>query len=111
MIPVKYGSGYNLAQLEQAARRRRLRQGDGSVVIHQGGVEMGQGLTTRLEQVASYVLNVPFDLIRIEVPDTSVIPNPTSTGRLHRNALQRRGGQAGLPATARPAHRVRLPDA
>lgn len=80
MMPVKYGSGYNLTQLEQAAVHIGVYSGDGSVVIHQPGVEMGQGLVTRAEQVASYVLNVPFDLLRIEFPDTGVIPNPTSTG-------------------------------
>ncbi len=35
---------------------------------------------TKIEQIASYVLNVPFDLIHIERPRTSVIPNPTSSG-------------------------------
>ncbi len=80
MMPVKYGSGYNLTQLEQAVAYVAVYSGDGSVVIHQGGVEMGQGLNTRVEQVASYMLNVPFDLLRIEGPNTGVIPNPTSTG-------------------------------
>jgi xanthine dehydrogenase/oxidase len=80
MMPVKYGSGYNLLQLEQAVAYLAVYAGDGSVVIHQGGVEMGQGLNTRVEQVASYVLNVPFDLLRIEGPNTAVTPNPTSTG-------------------------------
>ncbi len=80
MLPVKYGSGYNLTQLEQAAVHIGVYSGDGSVVIHQPGVEMGQGLVTRVEQVASYVLNVPFDLLRIEFPKTNVLPNPTSTG-------------------------------
>ena len=46
MIPVKYGSGYNFVQIEQAAAIISINQGDGSVIIHQGGVEMGQGLTT-----------------------------------------------------------------
>ncbi|TDP97958.1 molybdopterin cofactor-binding domain-containing protein [Labedaea rhizosphaerae] len=80
MVPVKYGSGYNLVQLEQAVAYAAVYAGDGSVVIHQGGVEMGQGLNTRVEQAASYMLNVPFDLLRIEGPNTGVIPNPTSTG-------------------------------
>jgi xanthine dehydrogenase/oxidase len=80
MMPVKYGSGYNLTQLEQSTVHIAVYAGDGSVVIHQGGVEMGQGLTTRVEQVASYVLGVPFDLLRIDTPNTAIIPNPTSTG-------------------------------
>lgn len=80
MMPVKYGSGYNLTMLEQATAYVAVYSGDGSVVIHQGGVEIGQGLTTRVEQVASYVLNVPFDLLRVDGPNTGVTPNPTSTG-------------------------------
>lgn len=80
MVPVKYGSGYNFLQLEQAAAHVVVNSGDGSVIIHQGGVEMGQGAVTIVEQVASYVLNVPMDLMHVEFPNTSVLPNPTSTG-------------------------------
>lgn len=80
LLPNKYGSGYNLVQLEQAAAVVSIYAGDGSIIINQGGVEMGQGLLTQAAQVASYVLNVPLDLITIQGADTSVIPNPTSTG-------------------------------
>jgi xanthine dehydrogenase/oxidase len=80
MIPVKYGSGYNFVQIEQAAAIVSVNQGDGSVIIHQGGVEMGQGLTTQVVQIASYVLNVPMELIYVEGTKTSVTPHPTSTG-------------------------------
>jgi xanthine dehydrogenase/oxidase len=80
MVPVKYGSGYNLTQLEQAACYIGVNHADGSVIVHQGGVEIGQGLTTQMLQVASYILNVPTDLIRIENVSTSVMPNATSTG-------------------------------
>jgi xanthine dehydrogenase large subunit len=80
MVPVKYGSGYNFLQLEQAAAYVAVNAADGSVLIHQGGVELGQGLMTVVEQVASYVLNVPNSLLHVEGPNTGVIPNPTSTG-------------------------------
>lgn len=80
ILPVKYGSGYNLVQLEQASALVSIFSGDGSVLINQGGVDMGQGMVTKIEQVASYILNVPMDLIRINLPNTEVIPNPTSTG-------------------------------
>lgn len=80
VIPVKYGSGYNLTQLEQAACYIAVNHADGSVLVHQGGVEIGQGLTTQVLQVASYILNVPTSLIRIENVSTSVMPNATSTG-------------------------------
>jgi xanthine dehydrogenase/oxidase len=80
LMPVKYGSGYNLAMLEQAAAVVSVFQGDGSIVIHQGGVEMGQGLLTQVRQIAAYVLNVPMDIIQVEAPKTLVTPNPSSTG-------------------------------
>jgi xanthine dehydrogenase/oxidase len=80
MMPVKYGSGYNLLMLEQAAAVVSISQGDGSVYIHQGGVEMGQGLATQVEQVASYVLNLPMEMIFVEGPRTAITPNPTSSG-------------------------------
>ena len=47
MIPVKYGSGYNFVLLEQSAAVVVVNQADGSVVVHQSGVELGQGLTPR----------------------------------------------------------------
>lgn len=80
MLPVQYGSGYNLVQLEQAMAYVAVYAGDGTVLIHQAGVDMGQGVMTKIEQVASYVLNVPMHMIRIEGANTSVIPNPPSTG-------------------------------
>jgi xanthine dehydrogenase/oxidase len=79
-IPVKYGSGYNFLQIEQSAAVVSVYGADGSILIHQGGVEMGQGLTTKVAQVAAYVLNIPIDLIQVESVRTSVIPNPSSTG-------------------------------
>lgn len=80
MIPVKYGSGYNLQQLEQSAAVVVVNQADGTVVIHQGGVEIGQGLATQVLQVAAYVLNIPMNLIFVDDTKTSITPNPTSTG-------------------------------
>ncbi|MEL7115677.1 MAG: molybdopterin cofactor-binding domain-containing protein [Pseudomonadota bacterium] len=80
MLPVKYGSGYNLPMLEQATATLAIYQADGTVVIHQSGVEMGQGLLTVARQVAALVLNIPMDMVRVENATTSVTPNPTSTG-------------------------------
>ncbi|HEY0458556.1 MAG TPA: molybdopterin cofactor-binding domain-containing protein [Pyrinomonadaceae bacterium] len=80
LLPVKYGNGYNLAMLEQAAAIVSVYSNDGTIIINQGGVDMGQGLITQITQIASYVLNVPMDMIQVEMPRTSVIPNPTSTG-------------------------------
>ncbi len=80
IIPVKYGSGYNLLQLEQAAAIVVVNQADGTVVIHQGGVEIGQGLATQAQQVAAYVLGIPMSMIFMDNAKTGITPNPTSTG-------------------------------
>lgn len=80
MIPVKYGSGYNLVMLEQAMAMIAIYQADGSVIVQQGGVEIGQGLTTQVTQVAAYVLNIPMELVQVQNPKTDIIPQPTSTG-------------------------------
>jgi xanthine dehydrogenase/oxidase len=80
IIPVKYGSGYNFLQLEQSAALVVVNQADGTVVVHQSGVEMGQGLVTQVQQVAAYVLGLPMEMIFIADTDTSITPNPTSSG-------------------------------
>jgi xanthine dehydrogenase/oxidase len=80
LIPVKYGSGYNLLLLEQSAAIVVVNPKDGTIVIHQGGVEIGQGLVTQAQQVAAYVLGVPMELIFIDNVNTGITPNPTSTG-------------------------------
>lgn len=80
LIPVKYGSGYNFEQLKQSPAIVVVNQSDGSLVIHQGGVDMGQGLLTQARQVAAYVLNIPQSLIHVESPQTDTTPNTSSTG-------------------------------
>jgi xanthine dehydrogenase/oxidase len=41
---------------------------------------MGQGLMTKVAQIAAYELNVPLTFINMSDTDTNVVPNPTSTG-------------------------------
>lgn len=45
---------------------------DGTVVISHAGVETGQGINTKVAQVAAYALGVPLEFIRIK-PHNNVI--------------------------------------
>ncbi|MBW8832572.1 MAG: molybdopterin-dependent oxidoreductase [Burkholderiales bacterium] len=80
LIPVKYGSGFNLTMLEQGGALIEVYDQDGTVLVRHGGIEMGQGLNTKMAQVVAVALNVPMGIIRVAENDTAVVPNPESTG-------------------------------
>ena len=52
---------------------------DGSVLLTHGGTEMGQGLHTKMIQVASRALGVPMGMIHITETSTSTVPNTSPT--------------------------------
>lgn len=50
--------------------------GDGSIVITHGGIEIGQGVNTKAIQVCAYTLKIPMSKIKVKA--TNVISNPNS---------------------------------
>ncbi|MEW6159834.1 MAG: molybdopterin cofactor-binding domain-containing protein [Verrucomicrobiota bacterium] len=80
LMPLKYGLGYNLGLLEQAGALIDVYADDGTVLVQHGGVEMGQGLVTKVAQVAALALGLPLELIRVGESNGYVVPNPVSTG-------------------------------
>ena len=52
---------------------------DGSILLSHGGVELGQGLHTKMVQVASRVLGVDVSCIHIMGTSTETVPQATPT--------------------------------
>ncbi len=48
---------------------------DGTVLLHQSGIEMGQGIFTKMIQVASRALGIPHELIHCQETSTNTVPN------------------------------------
>ncbi|XP_034488431.1 indole-3-acetaldehyde oxidase [Drosophila innubila] len=53
---------------------------DGTVVISHGGIEMGQGMNTKICQVAAYTLGIDLSYIKVESSDTINGANSMVTG-------------------------------
>lgn len=54
--------------------------GDGSVSVAHGGIEMGQGLNTKVVQVVAYELGIDPSLVKIKPVKTVTNPNGFATG-------------------------------
>jgi len=54
--------------------------GDGTVIVSHGGIEMGQGMNTKVAQVAAHTLGVPLEMIKVEASDTLNGANSMVTG-------------------------------
>ena len=55
-------------------------QGDGSVSVGHGGIEMGQGLNTKVAQTVAKTLGIPMEMVQIKPSDVMVAPNNCVTG-------------------------------
>ncbi|XP_043246690.1 abscisic-aldehyde oxidase-like [Amphibalanus amphitrite] len=53
---------------------------DGSVAVSHGGVEMGQGINTKVAQVVAHVLGVPLEQVSVKPNNNLVNPNGVVTG-------------------------------
>lgn len=79
-VPTMYGIAFSggSAFLNQAGALV-LVYSDGSVLLAHGGVEMGQGLHTKMIQVASRSLGIPAELIHIRETSTDKVANASPT--------------------------------
>jgi len=78
ITPVKFGISFNFTTYNQAGALVLVYQ-DGSVQVNHGGTEMGQGLHTKIQQIAAEALGVPLEAIRLMPTRTDKIPNTSAT--------------------------------
>jgi xanthine dehydrogenase large subunit len=78
ITPVKFGISFNFTAYNQAGALVHVYK-DGSVLVNHGGTEMGQGLHTKMIQVAATALGVPVDRVRLAPTRTDKVPNTSAT--------------------------------
>ena len=78
ITPVKFGISFNFTSFNQAGALV-LVYSDGSVQVNHGGTEMGQGLHTKMLQVAATALGVPLEKVRLTPTRTDKVPNTSAT--------------------------------
>ena len=77
-IPTMYTCGYELKWLNHGHAYVMIYE-DGSVYVQHGGIEMGQGLHTKMMQIAAEVLQVPLKKCHTYETSTNTIANATAT--------------------------------
>src|SRR6185437_4021279 len=78
VTPVKFGISFNLTAFNQAGALVHVYK-DGSVLINHGGTEMGQGLHTKMLQVAATTLGIPLRWVRLAPTRTDKVPSTSAT--------------------------------
>ncbi|GFO34570.1 xanthine dehydrogenase/oxidase [Plakobranchus ocellatus] len=79
ITPVRFGIAFMKSYMNQGGALVHIYT-DGSVLVTHGGTEMGQGLHTKVIQMASETLKIPMSLIHISETATNTVPNAMATG-------------------------------
>jgi xanthine dehydrogenase large subunit len=78
ITPVKFGISFNTIFLNQAGALVHIYE-DGSVQVNHGGTEMGQGLHSKVRQVAADALGLGLEMVRVTATRTDKVPNTSAT--------------------------------
>uniref|UniRef100_A0A9L0IGZ9 FAD-binding PCMH-type domain-containing protein n=1 Tax=Equus asinus TaxID=9793 RepID=A0A9L0IGZ9_EQUAS len=79
MVPLKFPVGFGSTAACQAAALVHIYL-DGSVLVTHGGIEMGQGVHTKMIQVASRELRMPMSNVHLRGTSTETVPNANVSG-------------------------------
>ena len=78
ITPVKFGISFTTTHLNQGGALVHIYT-DGSIHLNHGGIEMGQGLMTKLALVASNEFGLNYQNIKISSTDTEKVPNTSAS--------------------------------
>ncbi len=78
LTPVKFGISFTTSHLNRAGALVNI-YSDGTVLVNHGGTEMGQGLNTKIAQIAAAELGISIGRIRVNATNTSKVPNTSPT--------------------------------
>ena len=92
LTPVKFGISFTATLFNQAGALVHVYT-DGSVQVHHGGTEMGQGLHTKVAQIVADELGISCARVRCSASDTSKIPNASATAASAGTDLNGRAAQ------------------
>ena len=79
ITPMKFGVGRPKASDRKAGALVHIFK-DGTVSVAHSGIEVGQGLHTKMCQIVSDVLDIPFEKVRIDFSNISLVANGAGTG-------------------------------
>ncbi len=78
ITPVKFGISFTATFFNQAGALVLIYR-DGSVQVNHGGAEMGQGLHTKIQQIAAESLGLNLENVRVMSTRTDKVPNTSAT--------------------------------
>lgn len=78
ITPLCFGISFTNTMMNHARALVHIYQ-DGSIGISTGAVEMGQGVNTKMKQVAMSVFSVPIEKIKLETTNTTRVANTSPT--------------------------------
>ena len=78
LTPVKFGISFTTSFLNQAGALVNIYK-DGTILVNHGGTEMGQGLNTKIQQIAAAEMGVSASRIKVNATNTSKVPNTSAT--------------------------------
>ena len=103
LMPICFGISFTKTMMNQARALVHVYT-DGSVAVSTGAVEMGQGVNTKIAQVASQVFQIPIDKVKVHSTNTLRIANTSPSAA---SATADLNGKATLMACTEIMDRLR----